>query len=83
MTHNPLINETLLQMKFARVVSLLAKRLGITEEDALGIFYNSETYKNLSDTRNGLQNMSDAYLVDDIVMGLKNSFVPHEKIDRI
>lgn len=53
MTHNPLINETLLQMKFARVVSLLAKRLGITEEEAL-------------------QNMSDAYLVDDIVTGMKS-----------
>lgn len=71
MTHNPLINKTLLQMKFARVVSLLAKRLEITEEEALGIFYNSETYKNLSDTRNGLQNMSDAYLVDDVVMEVK------------
>ncbi len=65
--HNPLINETLLQMKFARIVSSLAMRLGIAEEDALGIFYNSETYRNLSDTRNGLQNLGDACLVDDIV----------------
>ena len=71
MDRNPLINETLLQMKFARVVSLLSQRLGISSEQALGIFYNSETYRNLSDTRNGLQNMSDSYLVDSIMLEVK------------
>ena len=68
MMENPLINETLLQMKFARIVSQLADRLGVSDEQALKIFYNSETYKNLSDLRNGLQNMSDSYLVDSIML---------------
>ena len=73
MNENPLINETLLQMKYARVVSLLAERLSISEEDALRIFYNSETYKELSDLRNGLHNMSDLYLVDNIVLESQSS----------
>lgn len=73
MSENPLINETLLQMKFARVVSLLAQRLGVPDSQALGIFYNSGTYKALSDLRNGLQNMSDAYLVDNIILELQKS----------
>ena len=67
MTGNPLINETLLQMKYARVISLLANRLNIPEENAMAIFYNSKTYSYLNDSRNGLQNMSDAFLVDEII----------------
>ncbi len=67
MTGNPLINETLLQMKYARVISLIAKRLGIPTENAMDVFYNSKTYSNLIDLRNGLQNMSDAFLVDEII----------------
>ena len=70
MNENPLINDTLLQMKYARVVSLLAKRLAISEEDALRLFYGSETYRELSDLRNGLQNMGDLYLVDNVVLEL-------------
>ena len=67
MESNPLINETLLQMKYARVVNLLAERLGITHPQALEAFYNSETYRHLSDLRNHLHNMSDAYLAEEII----------------
>lgn len=67
MESNPLINETLLQMKYARVVNLLAERLGITHPQALEVFYYSETYRHLSDLRNHLHNMSDAYLAEEIV----------------
>lgn len=71
MVKNPLINETLLQMKFARVVSLLAKTLGISQERALDIFYSSETYKCLSNLEYHLHNRSDAYLVDEIILELQ------------
>ena len=67
MNGNPLINETLLQMKYATVNSLLAKKLAVPEDKAMAIFYNSKTYSNLNDLRNGLQNMSDAFLVDEII----------------
>lgn len=67
MTVNPLINETLLQMKYAKVISLLAQKLDIPKDKAMAIFYSSKTYSNINDLRNGLQNMSDAFLVDEII----------------
>jgi hypothetical protein len=72
MNENPLINETLLQMKYARVVTLLSDRLGINPQRALDIFYNSSTYCYLSQKMYHLHNMSDAYLVDEIILELQN-----------
>ena len=71
MNENPLINETLLQMKYARIVSLLAKTLGISQERALEVFYTSDTYGYLSKKMYHLHNMSDAYLVDEIILELQ------------
>ena len=71
MKGSPLINETLLQMKYARIVSLLAKQIGITRERALGLFYTSDTYTYLSERKYHLHNMGDAYLVDEIIMELQ------------
>lgn len=71
MAENPLINETLLQMKYSRVVSLLAETLDISQERALGLFYNSDTYRYLSQKMYHLHNMSDAYLVDEIMLELQ------------
>ena len=67
MESNPLINETLLQMKYARVVNLIAEKLDIPHPQALEIFYDSKTYQDLSDLRNHLHNMSDAYLAEEII----------------
>ena len=71
MAENPLINETLLQMKYSRVVSLLAETLNTSQERALGLFYNSDTYRYLSQKMYHLHNMSDAYLVDEIMLELQ------------
>lgn len=71
MNDNPLINETLLQMKYARVVSLLAETLQITDDRALDLFYDSDTYRYLSQKKYHLHNMSDAYLVDEIILELQ------------
>lgn len=72
MSDHPLINETLLQMKYSRVVSLLAETLNISHERALGLFYNSDTYRYLSQKMYHLHNMSDAYIVDEILRELQN-----------
>ena len=72
MTESPLINETLLQMKYARIITLLSERLGIDPQRALDIFYNSSTYGYLSRKMYHLHNMSDAYLVDEIILELQN-----------
>ena len=37
-------NKTILQMKYARIVRLFAERVHLSYEDALGFFYDSETY---------------------------------------
>ena len=71
MNEHPLINETLLQMKYARVVSLLADTLNISDERALEVFYTSDTYSYLSRKMYHLHNMSDAYLVDDLMLELQ------------
>lgn len=68
---NPLINETLLQMKYARVIGLLAKQLEIPHSRALEIFYSSDTYRYLEQGLYHLHNMSDAYVVDEIMLELQ------------
>lgn len=69
--HN-LINETLLQMKYSRIISVLAARLNIDHTRALDIFYNSDTYGFLSHKMYHLHNMSDNYLVDEIIFELES-----------
>ncbi len=71
MTDTPLINETLLQMKYARVISLLAETLHISDDRALDVFYTSNTYRFMSQKMYHLHNMSDAYLVDEIILELQ------------
>jgi hypothetical protein len=71
MNENLLINETLLQMKYARIITLLSERLCIDPQRALDIFYNSSTYGYLSQKMYHLHNMSDAYLVDEILLELQ------------
>jgi hypothetical protein len=73
MKNNPLINETLMQMKYARIVSLLAERLGVGHERALDVFYNSDTYTYLSNKMYHLHNMGDAYIVDEIFLELQRN----------
>lgn len=71
MPDHDLINKTLLQMKYARVVSLLAETLNVSQVRALDLFYNSDTYKFLSQKMYHLHNMGDAYLVDEIILELQ------------
>ena len=61
-------NKTILQMKYARIVAIFAKESGMTLEDALAFFYDSDTYDLIS---NGVADMhcrSDEYLAEELVM---------------
>ena len=71
MKKSPLVNDTLLQMKYARVVCLLAEKLGVNHDRALDIFYNSDTYEYLDNKMYHLHNMGDLYLVDEILLELQ------------
>lgn len=61
-------NESLLQMKFARIVDGLMDSLRIDRLHALDIFYTSDTYRNLIEKRGDLHCLSDAYLVDELIL---------------
>lgn len=71
MKESPLINQTLLQMKYARIITLLSYELDVDDARALDLFYNSQTYHHMSNLEFHLHNMSDAYLVDEIVEELQ------------
>lgn len=64
-------DATLLQMKYARIISMLAKKAGIDEEKALELFYNSNTYLLMSKGISDFHCLSDAYLVDEILLEQK------------
>ena len=50
---------------------MLSQDLGISEEDALDLFYNSHTYTYFADASKGLQTMSDRYIADEIINEVK------------
>lgn len=66
-------NESLLQMKYARIVDGLMERLRVNRVHALDVFYMSETYQGLVDKKGDLHCMSDAYLIDEIVLEVERN----------
>lgn len=65
-------NETLLQMKYTRIVSLFAKQMNITLDEALRFFYKSITYDLMKNGISDMHCMSDAYLVEDLEEEYRN-----------
>ena len=61
-------DKTLLQMKYARIIALLAEQMSIDEEKAMEIFYNSDTYMLMSKGISDFHCLSDAYLAEEIMM---------------
>ena len=74
MVENALINKTLLQMKYVRVIELLAQRLQTDSARALEVFYSTRVYQYLSNLQYSLHNMGDAYIVDEIMIELENGY---------
>ncbi len=64
-------NPTLLQMKMSRVITLLAKTLGVGILEAMDLFYRSGTYQELADSRSRLRNRSDLFIVDELAQELE------------
>ena len=50
---------------------LLAHALAITPEKALDLYYSTETCRQLSDPKTGLQLMSDGYVVENVLNELR------------
>lgn len=68
-----LADKIILQMKYARIVRLFADRLQIPYEEALAFFYNSDTYKLISNGVADMHCLSDEYLADELLMEWESS----------
>jgi hypothetical protein len=59
-------NETILQMKYARIILQIAADLGISNVDAMDLFYNSRTFQLISEGIADLHCRSDRYLAEEV-----------------
>ena len=63
-----LAHPILLQKKYARIVVAYAKERNKTVEEALDYFYHSIVYTLMSQGRSDMHCMSDAYLVEELIL---------------
>lgn len=68
----PQVADIAMQGKYYGIIELLAKRLYISAEKALDVFYNSDTYQRLTAQIGDLYLMSDYYIVDEVTRELQN-----------
>lgn len=61
-------NKTILQMKYGRIVKAFAKKAGISLDEALDKFYNSNTFILMDEGIADMQTMSDIYLTDELLI---------------
>ena len=64
-------NPILLQKKYVRIVELFAKRMNISVDKALEIFYHSEVYQLIRDGVSDMHCMSDNYLAEELELEYK------------
>lgn len=64
------MRDNVLWRKESHIIMMLAETLHIDAERALNLFYGTETYRQLSDPKYGLQLMSDQYIVGNILAEL-------------
>lgn len=60
-------NRIILDMKYARIIEILAERLNISREEAMDIFYNSPLFELIDKGVADLHCRSDQYLADEII----------------
>ena len=66
------MRENVLNRKKAHIVMMLAQHLQVPAEEALALYYSTQTSQRLSDPKYGLHLMSDDYLLEDTLNELKN-----------
>lgn len=55
-------------MKYARIVAIFARESGMSLEDALSFFYDSDTYDLISKGVADMHCRSDEYLADELMI---------------
>lgn len=58
--------------KTARIICILADRLNISQERAMDLVYNSDTYALFTNPDSGLYLMSDAFIVEDLIREMQD-----------
>lgn len=58
--------HTILEAKYARIISAISEMHGISIENAAGIFYNSDTLQLIDEGVADLHCRSDKYLAEEI-----------------
>jgi len=66
-------DKTLLRMKYADIVRVLAERTGVTMEEALKRFYESREYRLVSRGISDQHCMPPDYIVDDVLRSYPGS----------
>lgn len=59
--------KTLLQMKYAKVIGEIAILANITREEAMKLFFNSDTYYDMENKTADMHCRSDIYLAKEIL----------------
>lgn len=69
------MRDNVLWRKESRIVLALAAALSIDAERAFDVYYSTQTARQLSDRKYGLQLMSDGYIVENILAELRGQTV--------
>lgn len=65
-------SRIILDMKYARIIEILAQQLHISREEAMDLFYNSPVFELIDKGVADLHCRSDQYLADEIIKEAKN-----------
>ena len=73
--------DTIASMQYARIIAAMVEMYGITMEEAIDLFYNSETFGLIEDHIADLHCRSDKYLAEEVWREhLENNQIrPHDK----
>ena len=66
------VRDILRWQQIGCIVIAIAHKLGITDKQALDIFYTSDTCRKFHDESTGLYLMSDLYIADEVITHLPN-----------
>jgi hypothetical protein len=64
-TKSPVVQEIIMSNRIGAIAVILSARLGITDIQALKLFYESQTCANLHDKSTGLYLYGDHYVADE------------------
>ena len=65
-------SRIILDMKYARIIEILAQQLHLTREEAMDLFYKSPVFELIDKGVADLHCRSDQYLADEIIKEAKS-----------